>query len=497
MSTFIIGGNGTQPITLETSTLNRHGLIAGATGTGKTVTLQVCVEQLSEAGIAVFVADIKGDLSGLSVAGASHKKVTERLDYIGIKNHLFKAMPTVFWDVFGKLGHPIRTTISELGPLLLAHLLELNETQTGVLYACFKEADDNGLLMLDIDDLTAMLAYLSDNAKDLRSRYGNINTASIGAIRRSLLILEEQGATHFFGEPALALSDLIKTDSSGAGVVNILDVTQLMQTSPRLYATILVWLLSELFEELPEVGDLEKPKFVLFLDEAHLIFDGSSKSLADKFEQVVRLIRSKGVGVIFVTQSPLDIPEQILGQLGFKIQHALRAFTPKDQKTLKSVADSFRPNPAFDTKTILPELGIGEALVSTLDDKGRISAVEKTLLSPPSSKIGAISAAERSQKIQQSAVLSKYEHSINRESAYEQLAKRAEQKLHDDEKVKTENQERENHQQNAPSTPQPKARSSNRQSTGEAFVKSMSRALGSQIGRQIVRGILGSLFKNK
>ncbi len=502
MSALLIGGNGTQQIAVETSTLNRHGLIAGATGTGKTVTLQVLVEQLSAVGIPVFLADVKGDLSGLASAGSPHKKVTERLDHIGIGDHPFHPAPCLFWDVFGEAGHPIRTTISELGPLLLSNLLQLNETQTGILYACFKEADSNGLLMLDLDDLNAMLGWLADNAKDLRDDYGNISAASVGAIRRKLLILEEQGAKQFFAEPAVELGDLMCVNANGKGLINILDATQLMQKSPRLYSTILLWLLSELFESLPEVGDQAQPKFVLFLDEAHLLFDGASKSLSDKIEQVVRLIRSKGVGVFFVSQSPMDIPEDVAGQLGLKIQHALRAFTPKDKKMLKSVADGFRPNPTFDTNAVLPELGIGEALVSGLDAKGSPTIVEKTLIRPPSSKIGPIMPTERKALISGSHLYAKYQKSINRESAYEQLEKRAEEKLKADatqmqraERERQLKKEREQLERARKKKASPTRSSRRRQSTGEAFVKSITRALGSQIGRQIGRGILGSLFK--
>lgn len=502
MSALLLGGNGQSQVVLDPRTLNRHGLIAGATGTGKTVTLQVLTEQLSEMGVPVFLADIKGDLSGLSQPGKPHKKVTERIDYIAMESHTFKAMPTVFWDVFGQLGHPIRTTISELGPLLLSNLLELNDTQTGILYACFKEADSSGLLMLDLDDLNAMLNWLGENAKELRQTYGNISLSSIGAIRRRLLVLEEQGVKHFLGEPALKLGDIMKTDENGHGIINIFDVTQLMQKAPRLYSTILLWLLSELFEELPEVGDPEKPKFVIFLDEAHLIFDDAPKSLTDKIEQVVRLIRSKGVGVFFISQSPLDIPQDVVGQLGLKIQHALRAFTPKDKKVLKAVAESFRENSAFDTGAVLPDLGIGEALVSSLDEKSRPTPVEKTLICPPYSQIGPITPEVRTALIAGSIHFGKYENAVNRESAYELLAERAEVKLKSETEAKERDERREaeekaeksNRRSSVKSKP---ARRSNRQSVGEAFVKSITRALGGQLGRQIVRGILGSLFKRR
>ena len=461
---------------------NRHGLIAGATGTGKTVTLQILAESFSRMGVPVFAADIKGDLSGLSRAGSPHPKIEERLAHIPLTNYQQRPYPVVFWDIFGKNGHPIRSTISEMGPLLLSSLLELNDTQSGIVYGCFKIADDQGLLLLDIKDLRSMLQWMSEHAQQLRSEYGNISSASIGAIQRKILVLEEQGAEHFFGEPAVQLTDLMHTDFSGNGVISIFDATTLMEQSPRVYASFLLWLLSELFEQLPEVGDPEKPKLVFFFDEAHLLFDQTPKILVDKIEQVVRLIRSKGVGIYFITQSPLDIPDKILGQLGLKIQHALRAFTPRDIKIIKSAAQSFPPNPAFDTGQVLTSLGIGEALVSVLDDKGRPLPVQRTLIRPPESRIGPISEDERRDRMERSPFKGRYDETMDRTSAYEILKDRA-----------RELQAREDASEKEPAhrTARPK---SGRQSPGEAFISSTVRAIGSQLGRQIIRGIMGSLF---
>lgn len=481
MKSITLGGNGKTQVTLALETANRHGLIAGATGTGKTISLQMLAEQFSHAGVPSFVVDAKGDLSGLACAGTAHEKVTERLDYIGTENHQFMPSPVVFWDVFARLGQPIRTTVSEIGPLLLSNLLELNETQSGVLYACFKVADENGLLLLDMDDLVSMLNYVADHAKELKSRYGNISSASVGAIQRRLLVLDEQGFSQFLGEPALDINDLMQTDMSGRGFINVFDVSQLIHKSPKLYGTVLLWLLSEVFETLPEVGDQEKPKFVMFFDEAHLLFDGASKPLVDKIEQVVRLIRSKSVGVYFISQSPLDIPADIAGQLGLKIQHALRAFTPKDKKSVAAVADSFRTNSEFDTKDVITQLGMGEALVSTLDSAGTPTQVERTLMSPPCSQIGAAIEEQRAMQMSRSPTRSKYAQSINRESAHEILAERAQKEILDSNASKTE--------------ATPKKRGGNRQSIGESFLKSITRTIGSQIGRRLVRGIMGSLFK--
>ena len=466
---------------------NRHGMIAGATGTGKTVSLQILAEAYSRIGVPSFMADVKGDLSGLSQAGKTHPKIDERIEKIGIEDFKLRGNPVVFWDLHGKLGHPVRTTISEMGPLLLSSLLELNDTQTGVLYSCFKIADDNGMLLLDLKDLRAMLVWVGDHAKDLRTEYGNISAASVGAIQRRLLVLEEQGAEDFFGEPALDINDLMRTDFSGNGVISVLDVTQLLSRSPRLYATFLLWLLSELFEQLPEIGDPEKPKLVFFFDEAHLLFDRAPRPLVDKIEQVVRLIRSKGVGVYFISQSPLDVPEEILGQLGCRIQHALRAFTPKDKKTVKAVAQNFRANPKVDTARVITELGIGEALVSVLDEKGSPTPVERVLVRPPESRIGPIIETERTTQIGRSPLAGRYDKPIDRQSAYELLKKRAES-------------ERASAAAAAAEAEQEKAGrrkrrgGSRRQSAGEALFKSAARAIGSQIGRRLVRGVLGSLL---
>jgi len=447
-------------------------MIAGATGTGKTVTLQVLAEGFSRIGVPVFLADVKGDLSGLARPGAEHPKVRQRVTEIAISDFQFRSSPVVFWDLSGKLGHPIRTTVSEMGPLLLSSLLGLNDTQTGLLYTSFKIADDNGMLLLDFKDLRAMLTWMGENANSLQTKYGNIATTSVGAIQRHLLVLEQQGAEKFFAEPVVELSDLMGVDLSGQGVINILDVTELIQNAPQLYATFLLWLLSELFENLPEIGDADKPKFVMFFDEAHLLFDDAPKALLDKIEQVVRLIRSKGVGVYFVSQSPLDIPLPVLGQLGLKIQHALRAFTPKDQKAVKTVAETFRPNPDLDTAAVITQLGIGEALVSVLDDSGTPSPVQRVLIRPPESRIGPVTETERGEQMQRSPVKGRYDNVIDRESAYELLKERAEQK--------------------ADAEPKPQKRS--RESPVDAMIKSAARAAGSQIGRQIMRGILGSIL---
>lgn len=376
-SNFTIGGSDGVGIPQLGKMSNRHGMIAGATGTGKTVTLQILAEGFSRMGVPVFAADIKGDLSGLAAA-SSGKDFSSRLQAIGIDDHKEIASPVLFWDLFGDNGHPVRTTISEMGPLLLGSLLELNETQEGLLYAAFRIADDEGMLMLDLKDLRAMLNWMGDNAKELRSEYGNISGASIGAIQRRLLVLEEQGAEHFFGEPALELRDLMQTDFSGNGVISLLDATRLASESPRLYTAFLLWILSELFEQLPEQGDADKPKMVFFFDEAHLLFEQANKPLLEKIEQVVRLIRSKGVGIFFISQKPTDIPDDVLGQLGLKVQHALRAFTPKDRKAIKAVAQNFRSSPGLDVEETITQLGIGEALVSVLDEKGRPTPVSRS-----------------------------------------------------------------------------------------------------------------------
>ncbi len=413
------------PVALLPKFANRHGCITGATGTGKTVTLQVLTEAFSRIGTPVFVSDVKGDLSGLSQAGVPSEKLTQRLDRLGLAEPVWEALPVEFWDIFGEKGHPVRATISDMGPLLLARMLELNDTQEGVLNIVFRVADEEGLLLLDLKDLRAMLQAVGDRATELRIRYGNISPASVGAIQRGLLRLESQGADRFFGEPMLQIFDLIRTDASGRGIVNILAADRLMQ-SPRLYAVFLLWLLAELYENLPEVGDLDKPKFVFFFDEAHLLFDGAPKALVDKVEQVVHLIRSKGVGVFFVTQNPLDIPDTVLGQLGNRVQHALRAFTPRDQKAVRTAAETMRPKPGLDIVAAITELGVGEALVSMLDEGGRPAPTERAWVAAPGSRMGTASDAERRQALAGSLMGGKYEQSIDRESAYETLLKRVE-----------------------------------------------------------------------
>ncbi|KQP94972.1 ATPase [Methylobacterium sp. Leaf113] len=411
-----------KPEGLTLRLANRHGLVAGATGTGKTVTLQVMAEGFSNAGVPVFAADIKGDLSGLAVAGESKPVFVKRADELGIPYQPDR-FPTVFWDLFGDQGHPIRCTVIEMGPLLLARLLELNDTQEGVLNIAFRVADDNKWPVLDLKDLRALLLYLTENLKAVSGQYGNVSAASVGAIQRQLLMLENQGADRFFGEPALDLNDFMRVDREGRGIVNILAADKLMQR-PRLYASFLLWMLSELFEQLPEVGDLDKPKLVFFFDEAHLLFDDAPKALLDAVEQVVRLIRSKGVGVYFVTQNPLDVPESVLGQLGNRVQHALRAFTPRDQRAVKAAAETFRQNPGFDVAKAITELGVGEALVSFLEAKGTPSVVERALIAPPQGRVGPITPAERADLIAKSPVHGKYDQSVDNESAYEMLAAR-------------------------------------------------------------------------
>lgn len=481
MQEILIGGQNGVQVIMDAAMGNRHGMISGATGTGETVTLQAMAEAFSKLGVPVFLADIKGDLSGIALAGQPNDKVNERIQQIGITGFQHRGNPAVFWDIFGKTGHPVRTTISDMGPLLLSNLLALNDTQSGVLYTCFKIADDNGMLLLDLKDLRAMLAWMGDNAKDLQAEYGNIAAASLGAIQRQLLILDEQGADDFFGEPALKLADFCKTDFSGNGVISLLDATVLTSKSPKLYATFLLWLLSELYENFPEVGNAERPKLVLFFDEAHLLFDQAPKVLTDKIEQIVRLIRSKGVGVYFVSQSPLDIPENILGQLGLKIQHALRAFTPKDQQVVKSVAENFRSNPAINTVQAIQELKTGEALVSILNKDGSPTPVERIFIRPPESQLGPVGAQQRADIISRSPFNGQYEQVVDRESAYELLKNKALQEANN---------------QTTERADKPKStRSSNsQQSVTEVLLKSAARSLGSTVGRQIIRGIMGSLL---
>ncbi len=509
----VLIGKGQWEQNLLTEMANRHGLVAGATGTGKTVTLQVIAEKLSRAGVPVFAADVKGDLSGISQPGTENPKVSARVEKLGITDFGFSACPVVFWDIFGKKGHPVRATVSEMGPLLIGRMLSLNDTQSGVLSLVFKIADDNGLLLLDLKDLQAMLRHVGDNAGEYTTQYGNISAASVGAIQRGLLQLDEQGGDQLFGEPGLNIQDFIQTDSSGKGVVNILAADTLIQF-PKLYATFLLWMLSELFEVLPEVGDVDKPKLVFFFDEAHLLFTDAPSSLLQKIEQVVRLIRSKGVGVYFITQNPLDIPDTVLGQLGNRVQHALRAFTPRDQKAVHAAAETFRVNPDLNVETTITELGVGEALVSLLNEKGIPGVVDRALIAPPQGRIGGIDEAQRQAIIQSSVLFGYYEKEVDRQSAYELLTARANERAEvaarEAEEAEAEKREAEEARRRAddyrqpprysprpapayrPAPRRPAARRSD--SAGEAMAKSAARAIGSQVGRQLIRGVLGSLF---
>ena len=486
-SPFLVAKNDKKELVLLPALANRHGLITGATGTGKSVTLQALAHRFSAIGVPVFLADVKGDLSGIARPGGSNAKVAERLAALKA-NVAFEGCPAVFWDVFGKSGHPVRATVSDMGPLLLARMLNLNETQEGVLAMVFKIADDQGLLLLDLKDLRAMLQHVGDNAAQFKTAYGNVSTASIGAIQRGLLALESQGGAQFFGEPMLDISDLLQT-REGKGVINILAADQLM-SSPKLYSSFLLWFLAELFEHLPEVGDPDKPKLVFFFDEAHLLFTEAPKALLEKVEQVVRLIRSKGVGVYFVTQNPLDIPESVLGQLGNRVQHALRAFTPRDQKAVKTAAETLRPNPKLKAEKVITELGVGEALVSFLDEKGSPCIVERAFIVPPGSQIGPISPEERKKIIESSDVFGHYEKPVDRESAYEKLKVRTEEKP-------TQAQESSNPVSDilfGKTGPR-----GGRQSQGmiEAMTKSAARSIGSELGRQVLRGVLGSILGGK
>ena len=493
-NTVFLGKSG-KPEHLNLKYANRHGLIAGATGTGKTVTLQIITEGLSRAGVPVFVADVKGDLAGLSQPVKMKDFLQKRADTIGLDPYEPASFPVCFWDLFGKKGHPIRATISEMGPLLLSRLLDLNDTQEGVLTLAFRLADDEGLDLLDLKDLRALLIEVADRAKELSVEYGHVSRASVGAIQRRLLTLEDQGARKFFGEPALDLQDFLRTDDNGHGIINVLAADKLMQT-PKLYATFLLWLLSELFEELPEIGDPEKPKLVFFFDEAHLLFDDAPKALLEKVEQVVRLIRSKGVGVFFVSQNPLDIPDSVSSQLGNRVQHALRAFTPREQRVVKAAAETFRPNKAFKTIDVITELGIGEALVSTLESKGRPSVVQQTLIRPPCSRMGSITLAERKDVMRYSDMADKYDETIDRESAHEILAERTERRAEEEEKAR----QKKERQKKSKKTKQTRSRSrrtttrrrSNRQTVGEAAMKTAARTLA----RELVRGLLGN-FKRR
>lgn len=481
----------TQEIHLLPQMSNRHGLIAGATGTGKTVTLQSMAEQFSLIGVPVFLADVKGDLAGISQPGGNNPKISERIQSLGIPGHTFEGFPVAFWDVFGKSGHPIRASVSEMGPLLFARLLNLNDVQAGVLNIIFKIADDNGMLLLDLKDIRSMVQYVGDNAAEFTTSYGNISKASIGAIQRGLMELESQGADQFFGEPCLDIFDLIQTASNGRGIINIAAADQLY-LKPKIYATFLLWLLSELFEQLPEVGDLSKPKLVFFFDEAHLLFEDAPDALLEKIEQVVRLIRSKGVGIFFVTQNPLDIPEKVLAQLGNRVQHALRAFTPNDQKAIKAMARTFRPNPSINIETTLVDLAVGEALVSLLDEKGSPSIVERAFICPGRSRAGAVTPDERQKVIKESIHYGNYEKVVDRESAYEVLKKRADERLAQQEQVA---------QQTAASRQQKTMDMRTVRGPGRppdslmtTVAKSAARSIGSSVGRQIIRGVLGSIF---
>ncbi|MBU2962349.1 DUF853 domain-containing protein [Citreicella sp. C3M06] len=477
---------------------NRHGLIAGATGTGKTVTLQILAEEFSAAGVPVFLADVKGDLAGLSRAGQAtgklHAAFAERNATIGFDDFSYAAFPTVFWDIFGVQGHPVRTTIAEMGPLLLSRLLELSDAQEGVLNIAFRLSDEDGLPLLDLKDLRALLTSVGENAKALSLRYGNVSTASVGAIQRRLLVLENEGGAQLFGEPALDLADLMRHDAQGRGQVNILAADVLMK-APRLYATFLLWLLSELFEELPEVGNPDKPKLVFFFDEAHLLFDGAPKALIDKVEQVARLIRSKGVGVYFVTQAPDDIPDDILGQLGNRVQHALRAFTARDRKALKLAAETYRPNPAFDTEEAIRTVGTGEAVTSMLQDKGIPGIVERTLIRPPASRLGPVTPKERAETIAASALSGRYEAQIDRQSAYEMLKARATAAASEAEAEQPREHSRaRRYQPSAPSS-RKSSRYSAPGSIGEALGQAVLKELSGTTGKRLVRGILGGLFR--
>jgi hypothetical protein len=476
----LIIARGKDAISLLPSMANRHGLIAGATGTGKTVTLRVLAEQFSRIGVPVFMADVKGDLSGIALPGGDRPEFAERAKKLDLPDFAFDSCPAVFWDLFGQQGHPVRTTVSEMGPLLFSRILDLNEVQSGVLTLIFKIADDNGLLLLDLKDLRAMAQFAGDNAAEFRTGYGNISAASIGAIQRGLLALEEQGGGAFFGEPALDLNDLMQTGPGGRGVVNILAADRLMH-SPKLYATFLLWMLAELYETLPEVGDLEKPKFVFFFDEAHLLFTDAPKALEEKIEQVIRLIRSKGVGVYLVTQNPLDIPDTVLGQLGNRVQHALRAFTPRDQKAVRAAADTFRTNPELDAAEAITELAVGEALVSLLDAKGSPTVVERALVCPPRSRLTPLSPDERAAVIRGSVLYGHYEKAVDRESAFEKLKARMESDKADEAEASGRRGR----------TAEPPSEAT--KMIG-AMARSAAHAIGSQIGRQIIRGVLGSLF---
>ncbi len=496
----ILIGKGDLPVYLLGKYGNRHGLIAGATGTGKTISLLVLAEGFSRMGVPVFMSDVKGDVAGMALPGVMNEKIGQRVAQLGIEGYVNEPSPVLFWDVFGKAGHPVRTTVSEMGPSLLGRILEINETQEGMLEIAFKLADDQGLLLLDLDDLRSLLTYVSDHRKEVSDQYGLVSTQSIAAIQRALLTLEREGGESFFGEPSLDLNDLMRTDLNGRGIVNILAADGLI-LKPRLYSSFLLWLLSELFENLPEVGDLDKPRLVFFFDEAHLLFDDAPASLRQRVEQVVRLIRSKGVGVYFCSQFPDDVPGEILGQLGNRIQHALRAYTPRDQKAVKTAAETFVPNPKLDVAEVISRLGVGEALVSTLQDKGVPSPVEQAVICPPRCRIGAITPEERAAVRSRSPLGAKYDVQVNRESAYEILSRQAREKKEGEEAAQA--------QPTAPAPgqagggQQPEAQgkvsewlwgTSRRQGMVETMAKQAARTVGSQIGRQILRGVLGGIL---
>lgn len=482
---------------------NRHGIITGATGTGKTVTLQVLAEGFSNAGVPVFCADIKGDLAGMAMMGEPKDFLLKRAEAIRLDPYGFEEFPVIFWDLFGEQGHPIRVTVSEMGPLLLSRLMNLTEAQEGVMNIAFRLADEEGLLLLDMKDLQAMLAHMAERASELTGRYGNVTRQSVGAIQRQLLVLEQQGGDYFFGEPALEIADMMRTTRDGRGAINVLAAERLMR-NPRLYATFLLWLLSELFEELPEIGDPEKPKLVFFFDEAHLLFTEAPRALLERVEQVVRLIRSKGVGVYFVTQNPLDVPETVLAQLGNRIQHALRAYTPREARAVKTAADTFRPNPDFDTFEAITKLGTGEALVSTLEDKGAPAIVQRTLIRPPAARLGTITPDERGRVRGLSPLGGKYDHAIDRESAYEILKERAEEAARAkeeeerralEEKEAIARQKQEETEARRAERQAGRSGGYQRQTVTEAAIKSVVRTVSTTLGRELVRGVLGSLRK--
>jgi DNA helicase HerA-like ATPase len=485
----ILIGKGERPVNLLTRYGNRHGLVAGATGTGKTISLMVIAEGFSRLGVPVVMADVKGDVAGLAMAGMTNEKIQQRVAQIGIEGYTNEANPVIFWDLYGTKGHPVRTTVSEVGPSLLGRILEINDTQTGVLEIAFKLADDQGLLMLDLDDLRALLTFVADNRKEISTQYGLVSTQSIAAIQRALLALEREGGKTLFGEPALELNDLMRTDLSGRGIINILAADQLI-LKPRLYSSFLLWLLSELFENLPEVGDLDKPRLVFFFDEAHLLFDDAPPMLRQRVEQVVRIIRSKGVGVYFCSQFPDDVPNEILGQLGNRIQHALRAYTPRDQKAVKTAAETFVANPRLNVAEVISQLAVGEALVSTLQDKGVPMPVERTIICPPRCRMGAITPDERLTVRARSPISSKYDSPVNRESAYEILARRTREK----EAAESKQVEAEKTSEGGGMLGDLIWGTKRRQGMVEAMAKQAARTVGSQIGRQIIRGVLGGIL---